>query len=154
MKWCLTAHKRTYQHQHTAHSTRCQCANNAPSASSRCYRYYQQVLASAKCHSPQPSADQHPEPSQDTPDPSTPAHLLPTSCAIRGTRGGDIGHRSPPGSSEELGWAGCGPGGPIWPLGRWVRWPVTPTGTGAGSSAPPPYRRLAAGAEAARVLGS
>jgi hypothetical protein len=27
----------------------------------------------------------------------------------------------------------------------WVRWPVTPTGTGAGSSAPPPYRRLAAG---------
>jgi hypothetical protein len=35
-----------------------------------------------------------------------------TSCAIRGARGGDIGHRSPPGSSEELGWAGCGPGGP------------------------------------------
>jgi hypothetical protein len=26
-------------------------------------------------------------------------------------------------------------------LGRWVRWPVTPTGTGAGSPAPPPYRR-------------
>jgi hypothetical protein len=24
--------------------------------------------------------------------------------------------------------------GPTWPLGRWVRWPVTPTGTGAGSS--------------------
>ena len=46
------------------------------------------------------------------------------------------------------------PGGPTWPLGRWVRWPVTPTGTGAGSSAPPPYRRLPAGAEAARVLGS
>jgi hypothetical protein len=47
--------------------------------------------------------------------------------------------------SEELGWAGCGPGGPTWPLGRWVWWPVTPTGTGAGSSAPPPYRRLPAG---------
>jgi hypothetical protein len=29
-----------------------------------------------------------------------------TSCAIRGARGGDIGHRSPPGSSEELGWTG------------------------------------------------
>jgi hypothetical protein len=28
------------------------------------------------------------------------------------------------------------------PLGRLVRWPVTPTGTGAGSSASPPYRRL------------
>jgi hypothetical protein len=42
-----------------------------------------------------------------------------------------------------------------WPLGRWVRWPVTPTGAGAGSSAPPPpYRRLPAGAEAARVPGS
>jgi hypothetical protein len=52
------------------------------------------------------------------------------------------------------GWAGCGPGGPTWPLGRWVRWPVTPTGTGAGSSAPPPYRPLPAGAEAARVPGS
>ena len=66
-----------------------------------------------------------------------------TSCAIRGARGRNIGHRSPPGSSEELGWAGCGPGGPTWPLGRWVRWPVTPTGTGAGSSAPPPYRQRA-----------
>jgi hypothetical protein len=46
-------------------------------------------------------------------------------------------------------WVGLGvvrgPGGPTWPLGRWVRWPVTPTGTGAGSSAPPPYRRLPAG---------
>jgi hypothetical protein len=31
-----------------------------------------------------------------------------------------------PVSSEELGWAGCGPGGPTWPLGRWVRWPVAP----------------------------
>jgi hypothetical protein len=42
-----------------------------------------------------------------------------------------------------LGWAGCAPGGPTC-LGRWVRWPVTPTGTGVGSSAsaPPPYRRL------------
>jgi hypothetical protein len=68
-----------------------------------------------------------------------------TSCAIRGARGGGIGRRSPPGFSEELGWAGCGPGGATWPLGRWVRWPVTPTGTGAGSSAPPPYRRLPAG---------
>jgi hypothetical protein len=48
-----------------------------------------------------------------------------TSCVIRGARGGDIGHRSPPGSSEELGWAGCGPGGATWPLDRWVRWPVT-----------------------------
>jgi hypothetical protein len=44
---------------------------------------------------------------------------------------------SPPGSSDELGWAGCGPGGPTWPLGRWVRWPATPTGTGAGSSGTP-----------------
>jgi hypothetical protein len=84
-----------------------------------------------------------------------------TSCAIRGARAGDIGHRSPPGSSEELSWAGCGPGGPTWPLGRWVRWPVTPTGTGAGSSAPPPYTErhfrtggCRPGAEAARVLGS
>jgi hypothetical protein len=66
--------------------------------------------------------------------------LLLVSCAITGARGGGIGRRSPPGSSEEswvLGWAGCGPGGPTWPLGRWARWPVTPTGTGAGSSAPP-----------------
>jgi hypothetical protein len=69
-----------------------------------------------------------------------------TSCAIRGARGGDIVHRSPPGSSGELGWAGCGPGGPTWPRGRLVRWTVTPTGTGAGSSVPPPYRRLPAGA--------
>jgi hypothetical protein len=29
-----------------------------------------------------------------------------------------------------------------------------PTGTGAGSSAPPPYQRLPAGAEAARLPGS
>jgi hypothetical protein len=49
-------------------------------------------------------------------------------------------------SRGELGWDGCGPGaGPTWPLGRWVRWPVTPTGTGAGSSVPAPYRRLPAG---------
>jgi hypothetical protein len=41
-----------------------------------------------------------------------------------------------------MGWVWCGPGCPTWPLGRWVRWPVTPTGTGAGPSAPPPYRRL------------
>jgi hypothetical protein len=27
--------------------------------------------------------------------------------------------------------------GPTWPLGRWVRWPVIPTGTGAGSSPVP-----------------
>jgi hypothetical protein len=40
-----------------------------------------------------------------------PFPLRGTSCAIRGARGGDIGRRSPPGSSEELGWAGCGPGG-------------------------------------------
>jgi hypothetical protein len=75
-----------------------------------------------------------------------------------GPRGGDIGHRSPPGSSEELGWAwaGCGPGDQTWPLGRWVRWPETPTGTGAGSSVPPPYRTGGSrpGAESARVLGS
>jgi hypothetical protein len=46
------------------------------------------------------------------------AHM--TSCAIRGARGGGIGRRSPPGFREELGWAGCGPGGPTWPwpLGR------------------------------------
>jgi hypothetical protein len=56
-----------------------------------------------------------------------------TSCAIRGARGRGIGHRWPPGSRGELGSAGCGPGGPTWPQGRWVRWPVTPTGTGAGS---------------------
>jgi hypothetical protein len=79
----------------------------------------------------------------------------------RGARGGGIGigHRSPPGSSEELGWAGCGPGGPTWPLGRLVRWLVTPTGTRAGSLAPLPLPLLRAGgcrpgAEAARVLGS
>jgi hypothetical protein len=37
-------------------------------------------------------------------------------------------------------------GGPNWaPLGRWVRWPMTPTTIRAGSSVPPPYRRLAAG---------
>jgi hypothetical protein len=35
-----------------------------------------------------------------------------TSCAIRGARGGNIGHRSPPGSRGELGWAGCAPGVP------------------------------------------
>jgi hypothetical protein len=40
--------------------------------------------------------------------------------------------------SGELGWAGCGPRAPTWPhapgpLGS--VWPVTPTGTGAGSSA-------------------
>jgi hypothetical protein len=33
-----------------------------------------------------------------------------TSCAIRGARGGDIGHRSPPGSKGKLRPAGCGPG--------------------------------------------
>jgi hypothetical protein len=49
-----------------------------------------------------------------------------TSCAIRGARGGNIGHRSPPGSRGERGGAGCAPGGPTWPLGRWVRWPVAP----------------------------
>jgi hypothetical protein len=45
-------------------------------------------------------------------------------------------------------WDGMGMlrGGPTWPLGRWVWWPVTPTGTGAGPSPSPPYRRrLAAG---------
>jgi hypothetical protein len=55
-------------------------------------------------------------------------------------------------------WAGCGPGGPTWPLGRWVRWPVTPTGTGAPSGlAPLPLLRTGGcrpGAEAARVPGS
>jgi hypothetical protein len=59
--------------------------------------------------------------------------------------------------SEELRWAGCGPGDPTWPLGRFVRWPLTPTGTGAGSSAAPPYPRTGGcrlGAAAARVLGS
>jgi hypothetical protein len=34
------------------------------------------------------------------------AYSLQTSCAISGARGGDIGRRSPPGSGEELGWAG------------------------------------------------
>jgi hypothetical protein len=74
-----------------------------------------------------------------------------TSCAIRGARGRGFGHRSPAGSWGGPGgsWArlsvGCGPGGPTWPLDRLVRWPVTPNGTGAGSSAPPPYRRLPAG---------
>jgi hypothetical protein len=52
--------------------------------------------------------------------------------------------------------AGCGPRGPTWPLGRrWVRWPVTPTGaTGAGSSAPPPCRRLPAGGCRGPLLSS
>jgi hypothetical protein len=45
-----------------------------------------------------------------------------------------------------LGWVWSGgsnlaPG----PLGSVAGHPVTPTGTGAGSSAPPPYRRLPAG---------
>jgi hypothetical protein len=53
-----------------------------------------------------------------------------------------------------VGWAGCAPGGPTWPLGRLVRWSATPTGTGAGSSAPPPCRGgCRPMAEAARVLG-
>jgi hypothetical protein len=42
-------------------------------------------------------------------------------------------------------WVGLGVVRGVQLVGRWVRWPVTPTGTGAGSSAPPPYRRLAAG---------
>jgi hypothetical protein len=70
-----------------------------------------------------------------------------TSCAIRGARGGGIGHRSPPGSKEELGWAGCGPGGRgsnlapgPGPPGLF-RWPLTPI---AGSLAPPPCCVLAA----------
>jgi hypothetical protein len=58
---------------------------------------------------------------------------------------------APCGSTGELGWYGCGPGGPTWPLGCWVRWPVAPTGT-----APPPrtplHRRLAAGGLRPRVL--
>jgi hypothetical protein len=93
-------------------------------------------------------------------DPRRKAQGAATSCAIRGARGRIIGPRSPPGSSEELGWAGCGPGGPTWPLGRWVRWPVTPTGTGTGAgscSAPRLLLRTGGcrpGAEAARVLGS
>jgi hypothetical protein len=47
-------------------------------------------------------------------------------------------HRAPPGSMGEggLGWVWSG--GPTWPLGRWVRWPVAMTaGTGAGGSASP-----------------
>jgi hypothetical protein len=36
---------------------------------------------------------------------ASPEVPLRTSCAIRGARGGGIGHRSPPGSSEDLGWA-------------------------------------------------
>jgi hypothetical protein len=54
----------------------------------------------------------------------------------------------PGGSWDGLGVVRYGLGGPTWPLGRWVRWPVWPvalTRTGAGSSAPPPYRRLPAG---------
>jgi hypothetical protein len=70
-----------------------------------------------------------------------------TSCAIRGVRGRGFGHRSPfapwvqrqGGSWDGLGvvrcWDGlnavlvaCGPGGQTWPLGRWVRCPVIPTG--------------------------
>jgi hypothetical protein len=61
----------------------------------------------------------------------------------------------------ELGWAGCAPGGPNWPLCRWVRWPVSPTGTEAGFSAPRSSVPVPAaargpepGAEAARVTGS
>jgi hypothetical protein len=86
-----------------------------------------------------------------------------TSCAIRGARGGGIGRRSrsPPGFREELGWAGCGPGGPTWPLGRW------PLGSGSvagdpdrhwGCGAPLPLLRTGGwrrpGAEAARVLSA
>jgi hypothetical protein len=46
---------------------------------------------------------------------SSGAREAATSCAIRGARGGDIGRRSPPGSCEELGWAGCGPGDQLGP---------------------------------------
>jgi hypothetical protein len=58
--------------------------------------------------------------------------MASTELHCRGARGRGIGHRSSPGFRGELGWAGCAPGGPTWPLGRWVRvrWPVTPTGTG------------------------
>jgi hypothetical protein len=82
-----------------------------------------------------------------------------TSCAIRGPEAeilATVCHRLGPGSRGELGWAGCAPKGPTWPLGRWVRWPGGDPGqhssTGAGSSAPrfsvadtPPYRRLPPG---------
>jgi hypothetical protein len=82
-------------------------------------------------------------------------HTEPTSCAIRGARGRGFGHRSPPGPSGELGWAGCGPGGPIWPLGRWVRRPVTPTGTGAAwLLCRPSHRRLPAGGLSPRVFSA
>jgi hypothetical protein len=50
--------------------------------------------------------------------------------------GGDIGQRPSPGSSRELGWAGCGPRAApapassfFWAAGFWVlrwRWPATP----------------------------
>jgi hypothetical protein len=72
-----------------------------------------------------------------------PASVL-TSCAIKEARSGNF---TPPGTIWVQGGAGLGVvrGGPTWPLGRWVRWPVSPTGTGAGSSSPPPCRRLPAG---------
>jgi hypothetical protein len=67
--------------------------------------------------------------------------------------------RSPPGSSEELGWAGCGPpGGPTcWPLGRWALGSVAGDPDrhrglpGAGSSAPPPYSVPAAAGRGLRT---
>jgi hypothetical protein len=107
-------------------------------------------LVGHHCHHP-------PAPPPSTPGRTGSAGSRKTSCAIRQRgqgQGANYQLLAPvrvrplglgPVSSEELGWAGCGPGGPTWPLGRWVWWPVTPTGTGAGSSAPPPYRRLPAG---------
>jgi hypothetical protein len=77
-----------------------------------------------------------------------------TSCAIKEAGARNIGHCLPHRSTAELGPSHGGPGSPTWSLGHLVWWPVAPTGTRAGSSAPPPYRRwLVGGAEAARVLG-
>jgi hypothetical protein len=61
---------------------------------------------------------------------------------------------APCGSTGELGWYGCGPGGPTWPLGCWVRWPVAPTGTAPPPPHPPAPAAGGRGAEAARAPGS
>ena len=54
-----------------------------------------------------------------------------SSCAIRGARGGGVGHRSPPGSRGDLGWAdGCGVWSP-WSVVLGVCGLPTPTPSGS-----------------------
>jgi hypothetical protein len=77
-----------------------------------------------------------------------PSPPLLSSSAIMGGRGGNNGHRSPPGSCRlqegpETGWVW--PRGQTanhfqtWPPGRWFRWPVAPTDSGAGWALPLPH---------------